>query len=270
MGKTVLITGGAGFIGSHLTDHLLEKDHRVRILDDLSPQVHGRRAVRPGYLDSDVELVQGDTPRDAHIRRHGLGEDCPLDFKSPYGCSKGAADQYVLDYSASFGLQTAVFRMSCIYGPHQFGNEDQGWVAHFLIRAAEGHPITLYGNGKQVRDVLFIDDLVDAFLLALADIDPLTGQAFNIGGRRRNALSLLQVIDVLEEILNRTVNVQYADWRPGDQRNYVSNTSRFRRATGWMPKIMPLEGIGRLCNWILENRSSLAFLKGRSMKRVAS
>src|SRR5947209_15964737 len=125
------------------------------------------------------------------LRARGVSEARPLDFHSPYGCSKGTADQYVLDYARSYGLQTAVFRMSCIYGPHQFGNEDQGWVAHFIVRALQRAGITLYGDGMQVRDILFVEDLVDAFLLAERHIRRISGQAFNIGGGPRNAISLL-------------------------------------------------------------------------------
>src|SRR5207248_589787 len=119
-------------------------------------------------------------PVDKIVRGHGVPETQPLDFCSPYGCSKGAADQYVLDYANSFSLPAVVFRMSCIYGPHQFGTEDQGWVAHFLIQAIDGQPITIFGDGRQVRDLLFVDDLVDAFLLARTRIETIAGNAFNI------------------------------------------------------------------------------------------
>src|SRR3954466_12077359 len=141
------------------------------------------------------------------IRRAGISEARPLDFCTPYGCSKGAADQYVLDYGKSFGLRTAVFRMSCIYGPHQCGNEDQGWVAHFAIRALEGEPITLYGDGHQVRDVLFVDDLLEAFLLAREEIDSLGGHAFNMGGGPGNAVSLLDVIERIGDLTGREPEV---------------------------------------------------------------
>ena len=125
-----------------------------------------------------------------------ISESRPLDFHSPYGCSKGAADQYVIDYARTFGLPAVVFRMSCIYGPHQFGNEDQGWVAHFLIRALKGEPITLYGDGRQVRDILYVEDLVDAFLLAQAEMPRLSGQAFNMGGGPGNTISLKDLLDI--------------------------------------------------------------------------
>src|SRR5207248_756250 len=139
-------------------------------------------------------------PAEAKLRANGFGEDCPLAFHSPYGCSKGAACQYVLDYARTFGLRTAVFRMSCIYGPHQFGNEDQGWVAHFLIRAMQGRPITIYGDGRQVRDILFVEDLVNAFLLAHEHIGDISGQAFNIGGGPANTISLLELLDLIAKL----------------------------------------------------------------------
>src|SRR5205814_1748376 len=138
-----------------------------------------------GLPDLDFEkLGSRYEPSDPEIRRHGISEERPLDFESPYGCSKGCADQYVLDYARTFGIGAVVFRMSCIYGPRQFGNEDQGWVAHFVLRALQRLPLTLYGDGLQVRDVLFVDDLIDAFLRAQAEMDRLSGQAFNIGGGR--------------------------------------------------------------------------------------
>jgi CDP-paratose 2-epimerase len=193
------------------------------------------------------------TPRSARLARRGIDEDRPLDFHSPYGCSKGCADQYVRDYARSYGLRTVVFRMSCIYGPHQFGNEDQGWVAHFLIRALHGEPITIYGDGRQVRDVLFIDDLVDAFLLASADIDRLAGRAFNIGGGPANAISLRELLDMIRRRERRAPQVRWESWRTGDQKFYVSDTARFRRLTGWNPRVSATEGIARLQQWLAEN-----------------
>src|SRR4051794_3493718 len=190
------------------------------------------------------------------IRRSGISEDRPLDFCTPYGCSKGAADQYVLDYARSFGLETVVFRMSCIYGPHQCGNEDQGWVAHFAIRALEGEPITLYGDGRQVRYILYVSDLVDAFLLASARMDELAGEAFNIGGGPGNAVSLLDVVEVLERLSDEAPEVRFGDWRTGDQRYYVSDTSRFAARTGWQPRVSPEEGIGRLHDWLAGARTA--------------
>src|SRR5207253_6556705 len=148
-------------------------------------------------------------PVDPGYRAKGVGEKRPLDFHSPYGCSKGGADQYVIDYARTFGLPAVVFRMSCIYGPHQFGNEDQGWVAHFLIRALKDQPITLYGDGMQVRDILFVEDLVDAFLLAQANMATLAGQAFNMGGGPANTISLLELLDMITELHGRRPDVRF-------------------------------------------------------------
>jgi CDP-paratose 2-epimerase len=184
------------------------------------------------------------------IQRAGISEDRPLDFCTPYGCSKGAADQYVLDYAKSFGMRTAVFRMSCIYGPHQCGNEDQGWIAHFAISALEGEPITLYGDGRQVRDVLFVEDLVEAFLLARENIDRIGGRAYNMGGGPENAVSLLEVIERIGELDGEAPATHFGPWRQGDQRYYVSDARRFRQATGWRPRIGVEEGIERLYGWL--------------------
>ncbi len=205
----------------------------------------------------DVRLVEGErryAPADDALRAHGVGEDRPLAFCTPYGCSKGAADQYVLDYAHSYGMPTAVFRMSCIYGPHQFGNEDQGWVAHFLIRAVDGEPITVYGDGKQVRDILFVEDLVDALLAARDRIDDVRGQAFNIGGGPANAVSLIDVMDMIADLRGEAPEVASGDWRAGDQRYYVSDTRRFTAATGWAPTVPPVVGLQRLHAWLEHER----------------
>jgi CDP-paratose 2-epimerase len=217
----------------------------------------------PGFLFTSTNKVYGgledvelrDTgsryePTAAAIRRGGISEARPLDFCTPYGCSKGAADQYVLDYAKSFGLRTVVFRMSCIYGPHQRGNEDQGWVAHFAIRAREGKPITLYGDGRQVRDILFVDDLVEAFLAASEGIDLLSGHAYNIGGGPANAVSLREVIERIGELEGAAPEVRFGPWRQGDQRYYVTDTRRFQEDTGWRPRVLADEGIERLCAWL--------------------
>jgi CDP-paratose 2-epimerase len=208
-----------------------------------------------GLEDVSLRLAeQRYEPEDARLRAHGIGEDRPIDFHSPYGCSKGAADQYVLDYARTFGLQAVVFRMSCIYGLHQLGNEDQGWVAHFLIRALEGQPLTLYGDGCQVRDALFVEDLVDAFLLAHQHMDRLSGHAFNMGGGPENTISLLELLDLIEALHGARPEVRFDRWRPGDQRYYVSDTRRFQQATGWSPKVPVREGVERLHDWLLESR----------------
>ncbi|MGK9170146.1 NAD-dependent epimerase/dehydratase family protein [Inquilinus limosus] len=192
-------------------------------------------------------------PADADLRGRGIGEDRRLDFHTPYGCSKGAADQYVLDYARSFGLPTAVLRMSCIYGPHQMGTEDQGWVAHFLIRTLAGEPITIFGDGRQVRDILFVDDAVEAYVAAWNRIEAVRGQAFNLGGGPANAVSLLQLIRRIETLTGRSVNVEFRDWRAGDQRYYVSDIGRAHRDLG-LPAPLPWrEGLRRLADWLRRN-----------------
>jgi CDP-paratose 2-epimerase len=334
----VLITGGAGFIGTNLADRLLSSDRQVLIYDDLSrpgsernvawlrashgarlqveiADVRNRDALRaavraaeqvfhfaaqvavttsltdplhdfevnvggtvnlleairqrdnpPPLLFTSTNKVYGglsDLPLEKNCTRYqpleaalrtGINEERPLDFHSPYGCSKGAADQYVLDYARTFGLPAVVFRMSCIYGLHQMGNEDQGWVAHFLIRALEGKPIIFYGDGMQVRDILFADDLVDAFLLAQANIHTLSGQAFNIGGGLGNTISLLELLELIARVRGDKPAIRMKEWRPGDQRYYVSDTRKFKAATGWAPKVNAREGVERLYQWLLESR----------------
>jgi CDP-paratose 2-epimerase len=337
--RPVLITGGAGFIGTNLADRLLSSGRSVLVFDNLSrPGVdrnlrwlcdrHGdrvrievadirdryalRRAVRsarrvyhfaaqvavttsltdpvldfevnacgtlnllealrtmhhpPPLVFTSTNKVYGDLgdisltkncsryeAEDLLIRRYGINEDRPLDFHSPYGCSKGTADQYIMDYTRTFPMPMVVFRMSCIYGPHQFGTEDQGWVAHFLIRAIAGQPITLYGDGLQVRDILFVDDLIEALLLAQAHMPQLSGQAFNIGGGPAQAVSLLELIDLIAELHGDSPVVHCADWRPGDQHYYVSDTRRFRAATGWAPQVGVRQGLRLLHQWLLESR----------------
>jgi CDP-paratose 2-epimerase len=187
---------------------------------------------------------------DPALQANGVSEARPLDFHSPYGCSKGTADQYVVDYARSFGLTTTVFRMSCIYGPRQFGTEDQGWVAHFILRALRGEPITLYGDGRQVRDVLFVDDLVNAFVLAQEHGARLAGRAFNMGGGPRNAISLLDLLDRIEDLHGRRPAVDFDKWRTGDQRWYVSDTRAFAEATGWTAKVDAADGIEKLYRWL--------------------
>ncbi len=197
-------------------------------------------------------------PADAGLAAHGIGEGRPLDFHSPYGCSKGTADQYVCDYSRSFGIPAVVFRMSCIYGPRQFGTEDQGWVAHFLIRALRGEPITLYGDGLQVRDVLFVGDLVEAFLLARANVERLAGRAFNIGGGPTNTTSLLELVERLGTLAGRKPAVSFEGWRTGDQKWYVSDVRAFGAATGWAPRTSLDAGLARLHAWLGSAESGVA------------
>jgi CDP-paratose 2-epimerase len=333
--KPILITGGAGFVGSNLAHRLLSNGHRVRLLDNLSRtgvernlrwliETHGdlvdievpdvrnlsiiKQAVKdasqvfhfaaqvavtsslidpiedfeinargtlnvleairsrenpPPLVFTSTNKVYGNltdlkfnkqgnryAPLDGVICERGINEDRPLDFHSPYGCSKGAADQYVTDYARTYRIPAVVFRMSCIYGPHQYGNEDQGWVAHFVIRSISGAPITIYGDGMQVRDILFIDDLVDAFLLAQQHMKKLAGNAFNIGGGPTNSISLLELLDLLAELHGGDISVRFEDWRAADQRYYVADTSKFSGLTGWQPRVSVREGVRRLYEWI--------------------
>jgi CDP-paratose 2-epimerase len=218
---------------------------------------------RPSLLYTSTNKVYGDildVPLTRTVRRyvpdsptvaaHGISEERPLDFHSPYGCSKGAADQYVLDYARTFGLPATVFRMSCIYGPHQFGTEDQGWVAHFAIQALKGQHLTLYGDGLQVRDVLFADDLTEAMLRAHQHIDRTAGHAFNIGGGPGNTVSLLELLDLLGEIVGSRPAVTFEPWRTADQRYYVSDVRKFSTLTGWCPTVGVREGVTRLLAWL--------------------
>lgn len=338
----VLVTGGAGFIGSNLVDHLVRDGHRVRLYDSLArpgaarnlawlEARHGDRvelrradirdagllaeaacgaaavfhlaaqvavtnsltspledfginlagtlnlleAVRNlpqpvpvifastnkvyGDLADIALLEEGDAylPVDQILRSRGIAEERPLDFHTPYGCSKGAADQYVLDYARSFGVPAMAMRMSCIYGPHQHGTEDQGWVAHFMIRALRGEPITIYGDGRQVRDILFVEDAVDAYVRAWRNIDRISGRAFNLGGGPANAVSLLQLIAHIEGLIGRHVEVAFESWRAGDQRYFVSDTRRITRELS-LPAPTPWRsGLARLGEWLMESRRGL-------------
>ncbi len=184
----------------------------------------------------------------------GVNETQPLDFHSPYGCSKGAADQYVNDYARVFGLRTVNLRQSCIYGYRQFGIEDQGWVAWFLIAHCVGRAVTIYGDGKQVRDILFIDDLVDAYLAAIDKIEDVRGTSFNIGGGAANALSLLELLDMIRELSGCPLKHTFSDWRAGDQAVYISDIRLAQQKLGWSPRVSAQEGVRRLYNWIASNR----------------
>jgi len=186
-------------------------------------------------------------------RPEGISERCPLDLHSPYGCSKGAGDQYVRDYSRIYGLRSVVFRQSCIYGPHQFGNEDQGWVAHFMIQALKDRRITIYGDGLQVRDVLHVDDLIACYEAARDRSDRAAGEIFNIGGGPANSLSLIELVRYLEASLDTRVLLDFADWRPGDQRVYVSDITKAAEMLGWEPSIGLEIGLERLKKWLIQH-----------------
>lgn len=185
----------------------------------------------------------------------GVDESQPLDLYSPYGCSKGTADQYVHDYSRMFALPTVVFRMSCIAGPQQFGNEDQGWVAHFLYSALEGKPLTIYGDGRQVRDVLSVKDLVLAFEKVRAQVEKTAGQVYNVGGGIRNSVSLLEVIDMIEQMTGKQVRYSLQRQRLGDQLFYVSDFDKLTAHTGWKPKISVRQNLHMIWNWWKEQHA---------------
>ena len=339
--RPILVTGGAGFIGSNLADRLAREGHHVLILDSLArPGIernvewlrarhrervtmvkadirdHGalrtvvtdaaavfhfaaQVAVTTSFADPaedfavnaagsfglveavrlqkrSIPLVFASTnkvygnladvglcliedaylPTDPELRAQGISEGWPIDFHTPYGCSKGTADQYVLDYARSFDLPMAVLRMSCIYGPRQMGNEDQGWVAHFLIKALCGEPIRIFGDGRQVRDILYVDDAVDAYLAAWRRIPKLKGRAFNLGGGTRNAVSLLALIAFIEERLGRRLTILHDDWRQGDQRYYVSDRRRAERELGLAEPVPWHIGVARLIDWLQSERGA--------------
>ncbi len=197
-------------------------------------------------------------PRDAALREHGVPEDRPLDFHTPYGCSKGAADQYVLDYARSYGLPFCVLRMSCVYGPRQMGTEDQGWVAHFLIRALREEPVTIFGDGRQVRDVLYVDDAVAAWIAAWRRIGDVAGQAFNLGGGPRNAVSLLCMLNEIGTIRGRRVAVSHEPVRTGDQRWFVADIRRVRQALDLAEPLPWREGLRDLACWLRNEGSGTA------------
>jgi CDP-paratose 2-epimerase len=254
-------------VTTSLVDPLTDFDINVRGTLNLLEEIRSRETPPP-LLFTSTNKVYGSLadlplennglryqPLDAGLRT-GIGEDRSLDFHSPYGCSKGSADQYVLDYARTFGLPAMVFRMSCIYGLHQMGTEDQGWVAHFLIQTLQGKPLVLYGDGMQVRDLLFVDDLVDAFILAQANVHTLSGEAFNMGGGLGNTLSLLELLDIIKTTHGAKPEVRMETWRSGDQRYYVSDTRKFKAATGWSPKVNARQGVDRLYRWLAETRSS--------------
>jgi len=186
----------------------------------------------------------------------GCPETQPLDFHSPYGCSKGAGDQYARDYSRIYGLPTVVMRQSCIYGPRQFGIEDQGWVAWFIIAAVMGRPITIYGDGKQVRDILHVDDLLNAYDLAVEKIDVAKGRVYNLGGGPENVMSVwAEFGPKLEKLLGETIEVARGDWRPGDQRAFYADIRKAEKELGWKPKIGVEEGVRMLFEWVRENKN---------------
>lgn len=335
MTKHLLITGGAGFIGTNSADYFLGKGYEVTVVDNLSRKGSGENALwlkkkwggrckviehditdgadtlvgfmertdavlhlaaqvavtrsvadprhdfkvnaegtlyvleairhsakKPILLYASTNKVYGNienatvelTAAGYHYRDlpGGISESTMVDFHSPYGCSKGAADQYVRDYARMYGLKTVVFRQSCIYGPHQFGAEDQGWIAWFVISALLHRPLTIYGDGQQVRDVLFVDDLCALYELAIKNIAKVSGKIYNIGGGMTNAVFLLEAIALLEKIMQTTINRSFAAWRPGDQKAYISDLTRIKKDLGWEPRIDFEHGAAKLVRWVLD------------------
>ncbi|MBS7622843.1 NAD-dependent epimerase/dehydratase family protein [Candidatus Bathyarchaeota archaeon] len=339
----VLVTGGGGFVGSHLVEYYARKNYAVVAFDNLSRAstldkvigntCHTWKLLKNNYAD--VELVNGDVrnfqavrdslkgvdavihtaaqvavttslanpradfetnalgtfnvleasrlndvdivfcstnkvygsnvnsiPITCGAKRYsfadeeyldGIPEGFPTDLceHSPYGCSKLAADTYVQEYAHTYGLRAGVFRMSCVYGERQFGVEDQGWLAWFVLATLTSRQITIFGDGKQVRDVLYISDLVRALDLFLSS--NIRSEVFNIGGGPTNTLSILELLDLIEEFVGSRPNISFSDWRPADQKVYVSNISRARKMLKWEPIIGPREGVKRLVRWFTEN-----------------
>ncbi len=219
---------------------------------------------RPAVFYSSTNKVYGNLEHVRVVERngryayedlpYGVDESEPLDFHSPYGCSKGAGDQYVRDYARIYDLKTVAFRQSCIYGTRQFGIEDQGWIAWFCVAVTLGKPFTIFGDGKQIRDTLWVGDLVNAYLHAWERIDSVAGEVFNMGGGPANTLSLLELVAVLEESFGRPLNPSKADWRPGDQRVFVADIRKAERLLGWSPQVSTQAGVDRLLTWVREHR----------------
>lgn len=203
-----------------------------------------------------IETVEKNGTHDYKDMPKGVKETMSLDFHSPYGCSKGAGDQYVRDYHRIYGLNTVVMRQSCIYGIRQFGVEDQGWVAWFTIAKNLNKSVKIYGDGKQSRDILWIDDLIEAYELATENIEKTKGQCYNIGGGQNNKMSILQLVEKLEE-MNGEFERSFDDWRPGDQKVCVMNVDKAKKDFGWEPKTSPEEGIKKLDSWVKENKEEI-------------
>jgi CDP-paratose 2-epimerase len=212
------------------------------------------------YGKMDDVAVEEQNGRYRYVKlQFGVGEDRNLDFHSPYGCSKGIADQYTIDYSRIYGLKTVTFRQSCIYGPRQFGIEDQGWVAWFTIASVLGKPITIYGDGKQIRDVLHVDDLLCAFDAAIERKEIVNSQAFNIGGGPNNTMSLIELLGYLEKELDKKISFKWDNWRPGDQKVFVCDINKAKKFMNWSPTIHVKHGVKQLISWVKKNRDLFDF-----------
>ncbi|HEY1246935.1 MAG TPA: NAD-dependent epimerase/dehydratase family protein [Hyphomicrobiaceae bacterium] len=230
----------------HVLDSIRRYCPEAVFINASTNKVYGKIAA------AEYELRDG---RYAYVNRpFGIGESEPLDFLSPYGCSKGAADQYALDFARIYQIPATSFRQSCIYGPRQFGVEDQGWVAWFAIASLLERDITVFGDGRQVRDVLHVEDLVRAYEAAIRAPDKVAAQAFNVGGGPRSILSLLDLIGLLEERLQHRIPLRWDDWRPGDQRVYISDIRKLETTLGWKPEIDVTSGIAQLTDWVARNR----------------
>jgi CDP-paratose 2-epimerase len=224
----------------------------VRLHNPSAPVLFASTNKVYGRLIDDRQILRADQRYQpaSPLLADGISENAPLDFYSPYGCSKGTADQYVRDYARVFGLQTVVLRMSCIYGPRQFGTEDQGWIAHFLLSALRGDRLTIYGDGYQVRDALHVSDAAEAWLAALDHIALVRGRTFNLGGGPSNAVSLRELIALLRELTGNDISYSFADWRPGDQPWYVTDARALSAALGWQPKTPLRDGLISLHEWL--------------------
>src|SRR5271163_3902598 len=225
----------------------------MRLSESAAPLIYSSTNKVYGQME-DLEVVEAEGRYAYKSLPHGVPESRPLDFHSPYGCSKGAAEQYVRDYHRIFGLKTVIFRQSCVYGYRQHGLEDQGWTAWFMIASATKRPLTIYGNGKQVRDVLFIDDLVDAFNTIGLNNELASGAIYNMGGSSENTLSLIELISYMEERTGAPIEYALAPPRPGDQLVYISDTSKAERELNWKPRVSSAQGLKLLFDWMQENK----------------
>ncbi|RVC31095.1 NAD-dependent epimerase/dehydratase family protein [Mesorhizobium sp. M7A.F.Ca.CA.004.04.2.1] len=251
---TSLVQPGEDFdINLRGTFNVLEA---ARLSGELIPVIFASTNKVYGSLPDVAVREDGDhyVPCDSVIQAHGIDEARGLDFCTPYGCSKGAADQYVLDYAKSYGMPTAVLRMSCIYGPRQFGTEDQGWVAHFLLSALTGRPITIYGDGRQVRDILHVSDAVAAYRAVLDRIETTKGQAFNLGGGPENAVSLRRLLSEIRSLTGHELSIRHDGERTGDQPFFVADTRKIKTALGWMAHVSWREGVRDLADWLQRHR----------------
>jgi CDP-paratose 2-epimerase len=262
-----------------VTDHDVNALGTFYLLEELRARYAGRPQEAPLLIYSSTNKVYGHLSTGEVLRDGrwdfrdlpaGVSEEEPLSFESPYGCSKGAADQYVVDYHRSFGLPTVALRQSCIYGPRQFGEEDQGWVAWFALAAVFGLPITFYGDGLQVRDLLWVEDLIALYLAAAENREKVAGRAYNVGGGPAFRLSLAELMKILEERLGRKIPVARAPARLGDQPVFYCNVDRAARDLGWRPRVAPAEGVGRLLAWIQDNRDEIARFLARKGFPVAA